>query len=103
MNTSLDDQLRELLCEALGAVGLELTLSDLHADLSLAADLGCDSFQLMQVSRSLEEAFELKFTLVDWYLEESDREQGPAFTVGSLLTFITSQVGAVPEVFHAGS
>lgn len=103
MTPHLEDKVKDLLCAALQEVGLEIAPADLIPELSLQADLGCDSFQLMRVSRTLEEAFDLTFTLVDWYLYESERTQGPAFTVGSLMAYVTSQVNPSPEVSDAGA
>ena len=58
---------------------------------SLQDDLGVDSFQLTNVARHLEEAFALRFTLVDWVLEEADREED-AYTVSSLFAYIRDQL-----------
>lgn len=55
--------------------------------LSLDEDLGLDSFQLMKVARHLEKAYGFRFSVADWALEEEEQD-GPAYTIGSLIRFI---------------
>lgn len=60
---------------------------------SLDDDLGLDSFQLMKVARHLERAYEFRFSVADWVLEEE--ESGNAtYTVGALVAFIARSLSA---------
>jgi acyl carrier protein len=68
-------------------------LSGLSLTTSLQTDLGVDSYQLTNVARYLEEAYDMRFTLVDWVLDEADRDEH-AYTVASLFHFMRAQLGA---------
>ena len=86
--------LMRLLTEGLIAAGVKPEeLAGLSLATSLQADLGVDSYQLTNVARYLEEAFLLRFTLVDWVLDEADRDED-AYTVASLFHFIRAQLSA---------
>jgi acyl carrier protein len=86
--------LMRLLTEALVSAGVRPEeLAGLSLTTSLQADLGVDSYQLTNVARYLEEAFDLRFTLVDWVLDEADRDEH-AYTVASLFHFMRAQLGA---------
>lgn len=87
------EESRHRLLEALLAIGVEAVLADIADTTSLNEDLGIESFQLTEVARHLEEAYDLRFTLVDWVLAEGEGES-PQFSVGSLLDYIASQLGA---------
>ncbi|MNS31382.1 hypothetical protein D3C72_634370 [compost metagenome] len=89
-----DATLMRLLVEGLLAAGLKPEETEgLNLATSLQADLGVDSYQLTNVARYLEEAFSLRFTLVDWVLDEADREED-AYTVTSLFQFMRAQLAA---------
>jgi acyl carrier protein len=78
-----------LLAAALEEQGVPPT--ELRGDVSLRDDLGLDSFQLTRLARQLEEAYDLKFTLVDWILDEEDRED-ERYTVDSLVTYVQGRL-----------
>lgn len=82
------------LTEALQLVGIDVSEwpDGLTPEVSLDADLGVDSFQLMQVARHLEKAYGFKFSLADWVLTEEESDT-PTYTVGSLVAFVRRHVG----------
>lgn len=79
------------LVEALTASGVDLSGIELGPAHSLDGDLGVDSFQLMQVARHLEKAYDFRFSVADWVLEEDARDE-PAYTVGALMAFAETQL-----------
>lgn len=88
----------EALGAALDEVGVDREGHVLNGGLSLADDLGMDSFQLMQVARHLERAYDFQFAVADWALAEDAREDcGPTHTVGSLVAFIEGALARPAE------
>jgi acyl carrier protein len=75
------------LTEALAAENIPVD-GDLTPETSLDDDLGLDSFQLMKVARHLERAYEFKFSIADWVLEEEE-SGAPTYTVGALVNFVS--------------
>ncbi|MNT63103.1 hypothetical protein D3C72_2008850 [compost metagenome] len=57
-------------------------------------DLGIDSFHLVEIATRVEGAFDSRFTLVDWVVDQQDAPD-PAFTLASLVVFIQEQLAAV--------
>jgi acyl carrier protein len=54
-------------------------------------DLGIDSFHLVEIATRVEVAFDNRFTLVDWVVDQQDVPD-PAFTLASLIVFIQAQL-----------
>ena len=82
-----------VLTEALEAVGIDVSAwpDGLTGSVSLDQDLGVDSFQLMQVARHLEKAYDYRFSVADWVLTEEESDQ-PTYTVGALVAFVRGHV-----------
>lgn len=91
MAMSSEAAILRCLVSALRAAEVDVQLEDLTPATSLSEDLGVDSFQLTNVARTIEEAYDLRFTLVDWVLQEEEVD-GPAYTVRSLVRFIQDAV-----------
>lgn len=81
------------LSTALQAVGVDVSEwpDGLGPSVSLDGDLGVDSFQLMQVARHLEKAYDFRFSLADWVLQEEESDQ-PSYTVGALTAFVRRHI-----------
>jgi len=90
-----EDTLVACLLAALEAAGISLDGRALTRELSLDHDLGLDSFQLMQVARHLEKAYDFKFSVADWVLREEEQDV-PAYTVGGLVAFALAELGRAP-------
>ncbi len=92
-----------LLQEVLQDAGIELPPEELSPETSLTMDLGIDSFYLVEIATRVEQAFDNRFTLVDWVVDQQDAPD-PAFTLASLIAFIQAQFAAVsldaPTVTH---
>ena len=82
----LETALLARLSEALEAEQIPVD-GPLSAATSLDDDLGLDSFQLMKVARHLERAYDFRFSIADWVLEEEETGT-PTYTVGALIAFI---------------
>lgn len=80
-----------LLQEVLLDAGIDLPPEELSPETSLTMDLGIDSFHLVEIATRVEVAFDNRFTLVDWVVDQQDAPD-PAFTLASLVVFIQSQL-----------
>jgi acyl carrier protein len=74
-------------CLAVALTQIGLPADEIEPDASLADDLGLDSFQLMQVARHMETAYQFRFSLADWALAEEEGEDSP-YLISSLLAFV---------------
>lgn len=89
-------QILTLLQEVLLEAGIDLPPESLTPETSLTMDLGIDSFHLVEVATRVEAAFEGRFTLVDWVVDQQDAPD-PPFTLASLIVFIQAQLTALPN------
>lgn len=80
-----------LLQEVLVDAGIDLPPQELGPETSLTMDLGIDSFHLVEIATRVEVAFDNRFTLVDWVVDQQDAPD-PAFTLASLVVFIQAQL-----------
>jgi acyl carrier protein len=83
-----------LLQAVLQDTGVELPPEELGPETSLTMDLGIDSFHLVEIATRVEQAFDDRFILVDWVVDQQDAPD-PAFTLASLVVFIQEQLAAV--------
>jgi acyl carrier protein len=84
-------EILSLLQEVLLDAGVDLPPDDLKPETSLTMDLGIDSFHLVEIATRVEVAFESRFTLVDWVVDQQDAPD-PAFTLASLIVFIQANL-----------
>ncbi|MEB3299709.1 MAG: acyl carrier protein [Candidatus Sericytochromatia bacterium] len=89
MTESLHADLHGLVKEALQHAGVEVR--EVTDRTSLTMDLGVDSYHMVEVLRYIEEAYDLRFTLVDWVLAEQ-ADPSAACTVGSLVAYLRQQI-----------
>lgn len=75
------------LAQALAEAGVTVDVAQLTPEASLDEDLGVDSFQLMQLARHIEAAYEFRFSLADWVLAQEDGD----LRVGSLVDYVLAQ------------
>ena len=80
-----------LLQEVLVDAGIDLPPEELSPETSLTMDLGIDSFHLVEIATRVEVAFDSRFTLVDWVVDQQDVPD-PAFTLASLIVFIQARL-----------
>jgi|GEM_PF-2584167 len=80
-----------LLHEVLLDAGVDLPTETLNPETSLTMDLGIDSFHLVEISTRVEGAFDNRFSLVDWVVDQQDVPD-PAFTLASLIVFIQARL-----------
>ncbi|MNR96602.1 hypothetical protein D3C72_277600 [compost metagenome] len=80
-----------LLHEVLLDAGVDLPPETLNPETSLTMDLGIDSFHLVEISTRVEGAFDNRFSLVDWVVDQQDVPD-PAFTLASLIVFIQARL-----------
>lgn len=85
-----------LLQAVLRDAGIDVPPEELTPETSLTMDLGIDSFHLVEIATRVELAFENRFTLVDWVVDQQDAPD-PAFTLASLIGFIQAQLGAASD------
>lgn len=88
------ETLRRQIQAALLKAGVSVDLATLTDTVTLDGDLGVDSYHLTEVARTLEEAHDLTFTLVDWVVDQGETEAG--YTVGSLLSYMQTQLENQP-------
>ena len=80
-----------LLQEVLLNAGVDLPPETLTPETSLTMDLGIDSFHLVEIATRVEKAFDDRFSLVDWVVDQQDVPD-PAFTLASLIVFIQDRL-----------
>ena len=88
---STTKEILALLQEVLLDAGIDLPPEELSPETSLTMDLGIDSFHLVEIATRVELAFDSRFTLVDWVVDQQDAPD-PAFTLASLVVFIQAQL-----------